>query len=219
MKTIVITGTTSGLGKSLLSELIVKETKILAIDRSPNIYNKNSKIQAELDSLQLDLSEEVSDSLPLPDSIFREVNELIFVINAATIQPLRQGLEIPLDDLRSTFNVNFFSYVKLIQIFGKECERRAIPFRIFLVSTGSIFHPIYGWSAYSGSKGALFSFCKHVALENEGITFEAFDPGVFNSNMQRQISIFNEKDGLGNEPSVLAEPSEVSSKIVELLLG
>ena len=100
---------------------------------------------------------------------------------------------------------------------ASRCEHARIPFKIFLISTGSIFQPIYGWSAYSASKGSLLSFCRHIALENESIVFEAFDPGVFNSKIQEQVSAFNIENSLSYLPNILIEASEVSERIIQLL--
>lgn len=218
MKTVIITGTTSGLGRSLLNSLLSEDVSILAINRLPGTKLENSHSSAKLTMMTCDLSKLTLEDVAFPPSTFEGVSEVVFVMNAATIQPLKPAAAIPSADLQMAFNVNFFSYVTLTRILLEKCRDRNLPLRIIFISTGSINRTISGWSAYSASKGALLSFCKHVALENSNVKFEAFDPGIFKSNIQDQISVFNAGSSEIQIASDFTEISEISNRLRTIIL-
>jgi NAD(P)-dependent dehydrogenase (short-subunit alcohol dehydrogenase family) len=218
MKSIIITGTTSGLGSSLLTDLLSENVKILALNRQPNIQFEESYSIATLGMATCDLAKLSLDNFVFPPSTFENVSEVVFVMNAATIQPLVHIASLTLADLKLAFDVNYFSYVILTKILLQKCKENNLMLRIIFVSTGSINRAISGWSAYSASKGALLSFCKHVDLENRNVKFETFDPGIFKSNIQDQISIFSSgADGNQLQPD-FNDVSEISNKLKALIL-
>jgi len=219
MKTIIITGTTSGLGSSLLTDLLSENVKILALNRQPNIQKKELHSVATISLMTCDLADSSLENLVLPPSIFEGVSEIVLVMNAATIKPLARIVDLTPADLKLAFDVNCFSYVILTQILLQKCMENNLMLRIIFVSTGSISRAIPGWSAYSASKGALLSFCKHVELENRNVKFESFDPGIFESNIQDQISLFNSREGNSQPSPNFTDLSEISNKLKKLILS
>ena len=218
MKTIIITGTTSGLGSSLYTDLLSENVNILALNRRPNIQMQESHSVATLSMATCDLADSSLENFVFPPSIFENASEIVFVMNAATIRPLAHIADLTLADLKLAFDVNYFSYVTLTQILLQKCTENSLILRIIFVSTGSISRAIPGWSAYSASKGALLSFCKHVELENRNVKFETFDPGIFKSNIQDQISIFSARTGRSQLPPNFTDVSEISNKLKKLIL-
>lgn len=218
MKTVIITGTTSGLGRNLLNSLLPENVNILAIDRRPGTKFENNQSSAKLTTMTCDLSKLTLEDVVFPPSTFEGVSEVVFVMNAATIQPLKPAAATPSADLQMAFNVNFFSYVILTRVLLEKCRDRNLTLRIIFISTGSINRAISGWSAYSASKGALLSFCKHVALENSNVKFETFDPGIFKSNIQDQISVFNSGSSEIQISSDFTDISEISNRLRTLIL-
>lgn len=218
MKTVIITGTTSGLGRSLLSDLLSENVKILAINRQFDPKLEKLHSIATLNMMSRDLSDLSIDSIDFEPSLFEGVSEVVFVMNAATIQPLMPAATISLANLKIAFNVNYFSYVVLTQNLLEKCRDSDLPLRIIFISSGSINREISGWSAYSTTKGALLSFCKHIALENSNIKFETFNPGIFRSNIQDQISQFNAEFDQTRVPPDFTDVSEVSTRLRTLIL-
>ena len=218
IKTVVITGTTSGLGRSLFNALLSVNIKVLALNRQTADKWDNSHSIATINTMILDLSELPSNDFVFPPSIFEGTSEVVFVMNAATIQPLMPAAGTSLADLQMAFNVNYFSYVRLTQILLEKCNDSNLTLRIIFITTGSINRTIPGWSAYSGSKAALLSFCKHIALENSNVKFESFDPGIFKSNIQEQISLFNAESNETQGHSEFTDISEISNRLKSLIL-
>ena len=218
MKTIIITGTTSGLGSSLLTDLLSENVKILALNRQTNIQFEESHSIATLGMATCDLANLSLDNFVFPPSTFENASEVVFVMNAATIQPLVHIASLTMADLKLAFDVNYFSYVILTQILLQKCKENNLILRIIFVSTGSINRAISGWSAYSASKGALLSFCKHLELENRNVKFETFDPGIFKSNIQDQISVFNAGSSKIQIASDFTDISEISNRLRTIIL-
>lgn len=216
MKSVIITGTTSGLGESLSSTLFTKNLKLFLLNRQVGVEPPISK--AIVDFIQCDLSQLNFDESIFPLSVFEDTSEVVFVMNAATILPLDRVVDLDLAELKKTFDVNYFSYVALTQILLKKCEENNLALRIIFISTGSIVRAISGWSTYSASKGALLSFCKHVALENDNVEFVAFDPGVFNSKIQKEISLFS-LEAIENQPrNNFTDVAQISNRLSALIL-
>ncbi len=216
MKSVVITGTTSGLGQSLLSALLDENLKLFVLNRQNDV--KSSTLNARVNFIYCDLSQLDFVEDDFPSSVFEDVSEVVFVMNAATILPLSQVVNLDLDDLRTTFNVNFFSYVTLTQSILKKCKERDLALRIILISTGSVVRAISGWSAYSTSKGALLSFCKHVALENDKVEFVEFDPGTFKSKIQEEIALFSTGTNQNLLQNSFTDVAEISNRLRALIL-
>lgn len=168
--------------------------------------------------INCDLSQLRFDESIFPLSVFEDTSEVVFVMNAATISPLARVMDLDLAELKKTFDINYFSYVALTQILLKKCKDNNLFLRIIFISTGSIVRAISGWSTYSASKGALLSFCKHVALENDNVEFVEFDPGVFKSKIQEEISLFN-LEAIENQPhSNFTDVAEISNRLRALIL-
>ena len=217
MKAVVITGTTSGLGYSLLSALYSENLKLFLLNRQNVIEPAIPISNAIVNLIHCDLSQLPFSDFSFPSSVFEDVSEVVFVMNAATIYPLTHIADLDLAELRTAFEVNFFSYVTLTQILLKKCKESGLVLRIIFISTGSITRAISGWSAYSTTKGALLSFCKHVALENDHVEFVMFDPGVFQSNIQDQVSAFNSRFN-ENEPQInFSDITEISTRLSALI--
>jgi NAD(P)-dependent dehydrogenase (short-subunit alcohol dehydrogenase family) len=216
MKSVIITGTTSGLGQSLLRTLLAENLKLFVLNRQN--YVQSPTLNTRMNFIYCDLSQLHFDQDAFPSSVFEDVSEVVFVMNAATILPLSHVVDLDLDDLRTTFNVNFFSYVTLTQSILKKCKERGLALRIILISTGSVVRVISGWSAYSTSKGALLSFCKHVALENDIVEFVEFDPGTFKSKIQDEIALFSTGTNENLLQNSFTDVAEISNRLRALIL-
>jgi benzil reductase ((S)-benzoin forming) len=218
LKSVIVTGTTSGLGNRLQNILLSKDVNLFVLNRKTNLEPVASISKARVKYLYCDLAQLSVSNFIFPASVFEEVSEVVFVMNAATILPLVRVDELEIDDLRKTFEVNYFSYVMLTQVLLKMCEERGLVLRVIFVSTGAVNRPISGWSAYSTSKGALLSFCQHVALENDNLELLIFDPGIFESNIQKEISLFNSGSSENQIQSHFSDVGEIANRLCALIL-
>lgn len=179
---VVITGVSKGLGKNLFDLLSVENIEIIAISRKFCDYQielaENNK---NIELLQLDLSnlKEVKNHLT---NITNE--EIIFINNAATIEPICNIEEMKSDDIINTLNINFVSPILLINNLSNN------KLLILNISTGAANHPIDKWSLYCSSKAGLKMFLDVILLQNNYEIIN-IDPGVMNTEMQETIRTSN----------------------------
>jgi len=216
LKSVIITGTTSGLGQSLLNTLLSENLQLFVLNRQSKVEQPTSN--ALVNFIRCDLSQLRFDDFTFPALVFENVSEVVFVMNAATILPLAHVVDLDLTELRKTFDVNYFSYVSLTQTLLKKCRESNLVLRIILISTGSVARAISGWSTYSTSKGALLSFCKHVALENDNVEFVEFDPGVFKSKIQDEVSLFGPETNENLLQNRFSDVTEIANRLSALIL-
>ena len=109
---IIILGGSSSISKTLLP-LLAKKNKIICFfnKNKPKIINKNvSYIKFNL--------ENNSPKILFKNILLKNIgNENITLINFATVKIDKLSLSINNNEMKKTFNVNFFSFFKIIQLF------------------------------------------------------------------------------------------------------
>jgi NAD(P)-dependent dehydrogenase (short-subunit alcohol dehydrogenase family) len=142
-------------------------------------------------------------------------DELVFIMNAAEIQPLAPVRRISIVDLETTFSTNFFGYVACLKALMAHQEVAGFKLRILNITTGATEKNHAGWAAYSVSKLALQRFCQFLVLENPNIILKEYDPGVFESPMQECIRAYYNEE---TQSSNLKPALEVAQDIADLVL-
>ena len=164
--------------------------------------------------MHCDLSKNDLSNFQFTESMFEYSSEVIFIMNAATIQPLSLSISVSISEFRKAFNTNFFSYLELLQqlvIMTKICK---LKLRLVLINTGAINQVINGWASYSSSKSAHLILCRHIAEENEHVSLLEYEPGIFKSQMQNQIALFSMGDNPTNTEDQLPTPLDISQRII-----
>jgi len=185
MKTIVLTGVNRGLGKALSEKLcdkpFTKDKKIFISRRkSPDIISNDS-----IENLFFDFSEEYISLEKI--SLSRQSNKVVFVNNAGVIEPISKVLDMPLNEIDTSMNVNFKSPLKLAKYLTSETKNLGVEFLIINITTGAATKPIEGWLAYCTSKAAVKIALDVLEIENSHVKVIHFDPGVMDTDMQSII--------------------------------
>jgi benzil reductase ((S)-benzoin forming) len=217
MKAIVLTGYSSGLGRAIHNNLVKVETnsRLFFIGRGLDQL-KESKNRVYI---QLDLSN-LSDINSFEfDAYLKDIDELIFISNAGTIIPISPILDIKVEKLYESVNVNFLAPVLLISKFKKYVDK----IKIINISSGAATKPVPYWSLYCANKSAIKMFLDTVSLEKE-ISVEHFDPGMVDTNMQAIIreksKTYNELDFFmeASDNGKLQDPYNVATEICRMIL-
>ncbi len=207
-KTILITGSTDGIGRELAIKLIQDGHNVILHGRSNQKLNETIKeikrrTSNECKGYLADLSnfEEVQ---YLCKNIEKEIESLdVLVHNAGTFEKFYQSNK---DNIEKTMAVNYISNVLinelLLNYFKKSTEKRreiGEPLRIILVSSiahhsskfsidywfkmGRNFYDAY--KAYSNSKMAQIMYCYYISdfLKDDFITVNVLHPGVINTKI------------------------------------
>ena len=156
--------------KKIIHYQISKKNKYLKSHR--NFYLSYDDFLTNLDSLKgIDL---------------KKASQIVFVNNAATIDPICQFSELGFESLNNAMEVNLYTPLRIIK---KILSLKIISANILLVNvtTGASEVPIKGWLSYSTSKNAFKTALKTIEYENTNIESLNFDPGVVDTNMQKKI--------------------------------
>ncbi len=222
MKTVLITGATSGIGLDASIYLSKLGYSIIAIGRDKD------KLEKCLSSLSGNQNKSYIASLENEDEVkalFKELKEINIKVDAViccagshAIKPVRVS---KLADYRSAMENNFYSFTNVICNVSKIINKNA---SIVAVSSAGVVRSAKAVSAYASSKTALEGFIKSASLEfaNNKIRINAIAPGVVLTKMTEGfIESIGEKAADEMElshPLGFGEPRDVSY-LLEFLIS
>ncbi len=187
---VIITGTTQGIGKSLLLTLLKKkEVEIIAINRSEMDYlNLLSDVdRGRITPILFDLKD-INETSNLLQLIPKDKLAIDVLINNAGFLVNKPFNEITKEDLLNSYTINVFAPFLLIRQLLPILNKGAHIVNIISMGgvQGSSKYP--GLSAYSSSKGALaiLTECLSVELGEHDIKVNAIAPGAVDTEMLRK---------------------------------
>lgn len=184
-----ITGTSSGIGKALAEQLLLREdVRVYGISRTSGINHPNYQ------HIFTDLSDaaQLNQLYPLFKKVYQQTDSVYLINNAAVIEPIRYAGDFSEQAIQQFIQVNLNTPVQLINAFlnipDTDFQKRVI----LNVSSGAATKVIDGWSLYGSTKAALDHFSLHIAKElqikGEGkTTVFSIAPGVVDTPMQEKI--------------------------------
>ena len=218
MKVVIITGVSRGLGKEILKLLLTTSNKIVCIGRVfPEMeFMKNTMF------IKQDMSDDFSSVTSLDLGIDENTQEVVFINNAGTIEPISYVGHFTQLDIKNSTRVNFIYPVCITNNLISICRENNINLRILNITTGATKSPFAGWSLYCSTKVAMKMFFECLVLENKKISVKHIDPGVMNTGMQETIrnapkEYFPKKDKFINfkHNNQLKQPRQVARIILD----
>lgn len=180
--TVIITGTSSGIGQALAQYYLDKGNKVVGISRRNTIQHKNFVF------FEKDLSETTDFSF-LEETILNS-KELLLINNAGVIGSIERISEQTNSDIISTIQVNTIAPMLLSQLVLQKFPLE-LPLIIVNISSGAGKRPIPSWAGYCASKAALDMFSRVIYLEEKergrNVKVYSVAPGVVDTPMQEQI--------------------------------
>ena len=107
-KVILITGTSSGFGKTIAKKLHYEGYTVIGTSRNPG------KLHSEYLTIQLDIND-YKGSKSQVDQIINKFGKIDILINNAGINITGPTETIKMHDVKRVFDTNFFSHLNLIQ--------------------------------------------------------------------------------------------------------
>jgi benzil reductase ((S)-benzoin forming) len=225
-----ITGTSSGIGKALATQLLENtKNKVIGISRT-NAINHPNYTHRETDLSNLNL---------VADFKFKplEAAKKIYLINNAGMLGLVKPFgKLQANDIIKGYAVNLIAPAVLTNAFMNTYENVEAEKVIVNISSGAGKNPIDGWAVYCSSKAGIDLFSKVVALEqqiqeqnktqkeHEKFNIFSIAPGVVDTNMQMQIRNTKKENfsRVGDfinykNKNELSSPENVSKKYLNLL--
>ena len=169
MKTILITGATSGIGKALAIHAAKEGYRVIACGRNKDALDELSS-NSNIDACQFDVTD-------LEDArrALSAVKFDIAVLNAGTCEYVDIDDFEP-DMFRRVFEPNFFGVVNCVDALLPKLQQGD---KLVIVDSMARLLPFTKSQAYGASKAALHYFTKslEVDLHHKGIKVQAVSPG------------------------------------------
>lgn len=169
MKSLLITGATSGIGKALALHAAKNNYRVIACGRNEDALNELSKID-NIESLRFDVS-----SLESARDALKDVNADYYVFNAGTCEYVDVE-RFESDMFRRVFEPNFFGVVHCVEAVLPTLRKGN---SLVIVDSMARLMPFTRSQAYGASKAAVHYFTKslEVDLHDKGIRVQAVSPG------------------------------------------
>tara|TARA_B110000003_G_scaffold271796_1_gene306555 strand:+ start:51 stop:752 length:702 start_codon:yes stop_codon:yes gene_type:complete len=171
MKTIIILGGSSSIGKSICNEFNTQDNRVISTYFSKKDLLNNSK---NTESICLNLNDNES-IIDFSKKLVSEKISIDILVSLAGILPGKNLLEYSFEEIDEVLSVNFSGQAKLIRNILPLLTNKSklLLFSSISAQKGS-FDPIY-----SASKGAILSFIKSLLPTiPEGATINAIAPGL-----------------------------------------
>jgi NAD(P)-dependent dehydrogenase (short-subunit alcohol dehydrogenase family) len=198
--TILITGSTGGIGKKITTHLLQKHT-VIAFSRNETAL-QNLKKEVSSDNLIIH-SVDVSDKQQVQRA-FSKIDRLDALINCAGILgQVCPFLESDLDRWKQTMEINLLGSVYIcyyaLPLLLKSGRGKVINF-----SGGGSAYPRLQHSAYATSKAAVVRFTESLALEYPALDINAIAPGAHKTNMWKSELYDKEPENWGDMDRLLS---------------
>ncbi|MFC2124639.1 SDR family NAD(P)-dependent oxidoreductase [Bacteroidota bacterium] len=207
---ILITGASSGIGKTITEYLAGKSYVVFAGARKEKDIDELNKI-ANVSGVKLDVTkpEEIKQVV---QQIEDEKGHLDCLINNAGIMGWGAVIDREMEYYKSVFDVNLWGNVSMVKAAYPLLRKSNNNPVIFNISSQGANYTLPFWSPYMMSKHALEAFTGCVRREflSEGVRVVSIAPGALKSNM-----LNSQQEALDKYEQ--SYKSEFSSKVVKML--
>lgn len=214
MKTILYTGGTSGIAKEVIKKIKQKYYIYITVhnEKQLEITKKIYKNEKNIEIIKLDI---------LNDKDIEKIKQLdidIFISNIA-IGYSGSIIEIDMNKVRETFEVNVFKNFELIQVILKNMIKKEKG-KIIIMSSLAGLIPLKFQGAYSASKTSIIKLTqtlkKEMKLINKNIHISLIEPGFYYTGFN-QVMFENKYDWMETK-SLFQKELETIRKKETLLL-
>lgn len=177
-KTILITGGSSGIGKSIGDFLVEKGFDVYGTSRFPKKYT-----DSKFPLLELDVADTTSINKCVKN-LLKKVDNIDVLINNAGVGITGPMEEIPIEEMKKNFDINLFGPIQMINSVLPQMRLKKSGLIVNISSiAGYIGLPFRG--IYSGSKGALELITESYRMELKtfGVKMTTIAPGEFSTNI------------------------------------
>ncbi len=192
MKSIVITGTSKGIGLASALTLAQAGHKVYATMRTPEnaqeFSNEIAKQNLRIEILKMDVDSDSSVSNTMKKILDKE-GKIDVLINNAGIERHGSVEEMPMEDIIGIMNTNYFGVIRCMKTVlpSMRINRQGCIINVASVAGHVASSPL---GAYAASKFALEAISEALAQEVKpfNITVNIVEPGIIDTSMARNIS-------------------------------
>jgi short-subunit dehydrogenase len=168
MKTILITGTTSGVGATIAYDYIEKGWNVIGLSRSESLFNYSNYKHYQVDISNLDMVyktfEQIADT------------KIDILVNNAAIFTMKSFSQTSLDEIGDMVDINLKGTMYVTKFALKNMEQGS---RIFFINSVAGLEELENQSIYCASKHGLTGFAGVLGqeLRQRGIKVTSIHPG------------------------------------------
>ncbi len=222
-RTVLITGTNRGIGRAIL-ERFAKEEEITILAHArreikefslmiEELVKNNPTIKISPVYFDLKKSDEMKNALKEALSVHKKVD--VLVNNAGVVLESRAFLMTDMNQVRESFEVNFFAQTEITQIVSRAMIRNRKGAVVNMASIAA-FTGIEGQFEYVSGKAAIVGMTKKLSKELAayGIRVNAVAPGMINTEMIMQMED-GMREGLKDRlvAKRMGEPEEIANAV------
>jgi len=187
MKSVWITGASSGIGKALAELLASKGFRVIATARDENALQALKNNYPSVDLLVADLTSEEDCQRVQTYFTHRNLPLDVVVVNAGTCEYMDIH-RFSADALMSVFSINMFAAAKTIAIAQPYLQQSSVRGHIVGISSMSVYMPFAKAQYYGASKAAFTYYLKSLALElqAENIDVSIAYPGFIDTPLTQK---------------------------------
>lgn len=218
-KTILVTGASSGIGRTTAIECSKMGAKVIITARNEERL-KNTLLQLKGDGHEMIMSELTNkEDLEALVSKTHDLDGVVLCAGRAMTSPFMFNTRDKYDDV---FNINYFAPVELLRLLLKKKKINKNASIVFVSSIGGVMGYSLGNSIYGATKASIHSTMKFCAKElaPKGIRVNSVNPGMVNTPLIGGGSISEEqyKADMDRYPlKRYGEPEDIANGIIYLL--
>lgn len=218
-KVAIVTGASSGIGRSFAIELAKQGAKVVIASRREDVLQQVASEIKKSGGEVLPVATDIRDINSCNDLIKKTVNtykQIDILINNAGVSMRATFEDLDLKVIRELMDTNFYGMVY--------CSKAALPY--LLKSKGTIvgissitgLTPLPGRTGYAASKHAMDGFLNTLRLEtrHKGLNVIVAHPGFTNSNIR--FSALNKEGKAQGETPRIEEKMMSSEKVAHIIV-
>jgi len=188
-KKVIVTGSTGGIGSSIIEKFIEAKAAVLATGRNTSKLEELKNKFKNLKTLNFDTSKHEDIEKFIDDSSNELGGNADILINNAGINQDNLSIRMDIEEWKKVIDINLTSTFLLSKFAIKKMLKNKYGKIVNIASvighTGNV-----GQSNYAASKAAIISMSKSLALEyaKKNITVNCISPGYISTNMTDQIN-------------------------------
>lgn len=165
-KTILITGTTSGVGASIAYDYIEKGWNVIGFSRGKSIFNHSNYKHFQVD---------IGNPYYLND-VFEQIGNIDILVNNAAVFKMKPFSQTSIDEIDDMIDINLKGAMYVTKFALQKMEKGS---RIFFINSVAGLEELENQSAYCASKHGLTGFAGVLGeeLRSRGIKVTSIHPG------------------------------------------